>query len=54
MQQQRLLHAKNIEHLRTELQDNEPCLVCGSTTHPYKVDDALLSKTLFELQQQQK
>ena len=53
LQQQRLLHAKNIEHLRTELKDNEPCLVCGSTTHPYKVDDALLSQTLFELQQQQ-
>ncbi|WP_174493236.1 AAA family ATPase [Acinetobacter sp. Marseille-Q1623] len=53
LQQQRLLHAENIEHLRAELQDGEPCLVCGSTSHPYKVDDAAVSKALFELQQQQ-
>lgn len=53
LQQQRLLHAENIEHLRSELQDGEPCLVCGSTSHPYKVDDAAVSKALFELQQQQ-
>lgn len=53
LQQQRLLHAENIEHLRSELQDGEPCLVCGSTSHPYKVDDDAVSKALFELQQQQ-
>lgn len=53
LQQQRLLHAENIEHLRSELQDGEPCLVCGSTAHPYKVDDSAVSKALFELQQQQ-
>ena len=53
LQQQRLLHAENIEHLRAELQDGEPCLVCGSTSHPYKVDDSAVSKALFELQQQQ-
>ena len=53
LQQQRLLHAENIEHLRAELQDGEPCLVCGNTSHPYKVDDAAVSKALFELQQQQ-
>ncbi|MCJ8147416.1 ATP-dependent dsDNA exonuclease [Acinetobacter sp. A3.8] len=53
LQQQRLLHAENIEHLRAELQDGEACLVCGSTRHPFKTDDALPSKALFELQQQQ-
>ncbi|WP_374296456.1 AAA family ATPase [Acinetobacter sp.] len=53
LQQQRLLHAENIEHLRAELQDGEACLVCGSSTHPFKTDDALPSKALFELQQQQ-
>ena len=53
LQQQRLLHAENIEHLRAELKDGEPCLVCGSTTHPYKIDESAVSKALFELQQQQ-
>ena len=53
LQQQRLLHAENVEHLRAELKDDEPCLVCGSTSHPYKVDDSAVSKALFELQQQQ-
>lgn len=53
LQQQRLLHADNIEHLRNELKDGEPCLVCGSTVHPYKTEDAAISKALFELQQQQ-
>lgn len=53
LQQQRLLHAENIEHLRAELQDGQPCKVCGSTSHPYKTDDSALSKALFELQQQQ-
>ena len=51
--QQRLLHTENVEHLRAELKDDEPCLVCGSTSHPYKVDDSAVSKALFELQQQQ-
>ncbi|RZG77182.1 AAA family ATPase [Acinetobacter sp. WCHAc060025] len=53
LQQQRLLHTENIEHLRAELSDGEPCLVCGSTSHPYKVDDSAVSKALFELHQQQ-
>lgn len=53
LQQQRLLHAENVEHLRAELKHGEACLVCGSTTHPYKTDDAVVSKALFELQQQQ-
>ncbi|MEK5778177.1 hypothetical protein VXE44_24220, partial [Acinetobacter nosocomialis] len=30
LQQQRLLHAENIEHLRAELKHGEACLVCGS------------------------
>lgn len=53
LQQQRLLHTENVEHLRAELKQNEPCLVCGSTSHPYKVDDSAVSKALFKLQQQQ-
>lgn len=53
LQQQRLLHAENVEHLRAELKDGEPCLVCGSASHPYKADDAAVAKALFELQQLQ-
>ncbi|MBP6190370.1 MAG: AAA family ATPase [Acinetobacter sp.] len=53
LQQQRLLHAENIEQLRAELQHGEACVVCGSTEHPYRDDASPLSKALFELQQQQ-
>ena len=53
LQQQRLLHAENIEHLRAELKQGEACLVCGSTEHPYRDDTSLVSKALYTLQQQQ-
>ncbi len=53
LQQQRLLHTENIEQLRADLKDGEACLVCGSTDHPYRVDDSTVSKALFDLQQQQ-
>ncbi|MFV5367124.1 AAA family ATPase [Acinetobacter junii] len=53
LQQQRLLHAENIEHLRAELKHGEACLVCGSTEHPYRDDESQISKTLYALQQQQ-
>lgn len=53
LQQQRLLHAENVEHLRAELKQGEACLVCGSTEHPYRDDESQVSKALFVLQQQQ-
>jgi exonuclease SbcC len=53
LQKQRLLHTENIEQLRNNLVADEPCLVCGSTSHPYKNDESHVSKALFELQQQQ-
>ena len=53
LQQQRLLHTDNIEHLRAELKSGEACMVCGSTEHPYLENENLVSKALFELQQQQ-
>ena len=53
LQQQRLLHAENIEHLRAELKQGEACLVCGSTEHPYRDDESQISKALYALQQQQ-
>ncbi|WPP87655.1 AAA family ATPase [Acinetobacter pittii] len=53
LQQQRLLHTENIEQLRADLKEGEACLVCGSTHHPYRVDNSVVSKALFDLQQQQ-
>lgn len=53
LQQQRLLHTENIEQLRANLKDGDACLVCGSTHHPYRIDDSAVSKALFDLQQQQ-
>ncbi|TCM67554.1 exonuclease SbcC [Acinetobacter calcoaceticus] len=53
LEQQRLLHSENIEQLRAALQPDQACLVCGSTEHPYRDHQALISKALFELQQQQ-
>ncbi|CAI3121562.1 Nuclease SbcCD subunit C [Acinetobacter calcoaceticus] len=53
LQQQRLLHTENIEQLRANLKEGAACLVCGSTHHPYRIDDSTVSKALFDLQQQQ-
>ena len=53
LQQQRLLHAENIEHLRAQLKQGEACVVCGSTEHPYRANASQISKALYELQQQQ-
>ena len=53
LQQQRLLHTENVEHLRAELQQGQPCIVCGSLEHPYTDNSDLVSKALFELQEQQ-
>ncbi len=36
LKQAQLKVSENVERLRNELKDNEPCLVCGSTSHPYK------------------
>ncbi|WOE32978.1 MULTISPECIES: AAA family ATPase [unclassified Acinetobacter] len=51
--QQQLLHSSNIEKLRQQLVDGTACLVCGSTTHPYRIDQTSLSTELLHLQQQQ-
>ena len=53
LQQQRLLHSENIEHLRAALKQGEACIVCGSIEHPYRDDESLVSKALYELHQQQ-
>ena len=50
---QRLLHDENIEQLRQQLETGKPCLLCGSTEHPYANVHSDLSKELYNLQQQQ-
>ncbi|MCU4413641.1 AAA family ATPase [Acinetobacter sp. WU_MDCI_Axc73] len=53
LQQQRLLHTENIEYLRAALKQGEACIVCGSTEHPYRDNESLVSKALYDLHQQQ-
>ncbi len=50
--QQRILNTENIERLRAKLSAGEPCLVCGSTHHPYTEKEAF-SDALIKLQEQQ-
>ncbi|RDC52507.1 hypothetical protein DVA85_08150 [Acinetobacter sp. RIT592] len=52
--QQRLLHAQSVQDLRAQLKPDEPCMVCGSSTHPF-VDAAheRLEHSLNQLQEQQ-
>jgi exonuclease SbcC len=42
--------AENVEHLRTNLIDNEPCPVCGSTEHPYKEHSPVLNQVISGLE----
>lgn len=35
LNQARLRASENVEHLRTQLIPNEPCVVCGAKEHPY-------------------
>jgi exonuclease SbcC len=35
LNQARLRASENVEHLRAQLELNEPCLVCGAIEHPY-------------------
>lgn len=43
LQEQKLAHSaiQSLEDRREDLEDGEPCPLCGSTEHPYKVHQAL-------------
>lgn len=43
LERQRLARSASVEALRAQLQDGEPCPVCGSAEHPYHHGDALLA-----------
>lgn len=42
LERQRLARSASVEELRTQLQDDQPCPVCGSNEHPYHQPEALL------------
>ncbi|MCQ4347478.1 AAA family ATPase [Pseudomonas stutzeri] len=43
LERQRLARSASVEALRAQLQDGEPCPVCGSAEHPWHHGDALLA-----------
>ncbi|ROL69468.1 chromosome segregation protein SMC [Pseudomonas chlororaphis] len=42
LERQRLARSASVEQLREQLQDGQPCPVCGSAEHPYHQPEALL------------
>lgn len=42
LERQRLARSAGVEELREQLQDDQPCPVCGSHEHPYHQPEALL------------
>lgn len=42
LERQRLARSESVEELRAQLQDDQPCPVCGSPDHPYHQPEALL------------
>lgn len=42
LERQRLARSASVEELRAQLQDDQPCPVCGSQAHPYHQPEALL------------
>ncbi|KEX89910.1 chromosome segregation protein SMC [Pseudomonas putida] len=42
LERQRLARSASVEELRAQLQDDQPCPVCGSQEHPYHQPEALL------------
>ncbi|MFF5381111.1 AAA family ATPase [Pedobacter suwonensis] len=50
LQQARLASAENVQTLREALMDDEPCPVCGSTHHPYAIQNPQLEKFLAQLE----
>lgn len=54
LQQARIASAENVETPRDALVDDEPCPVCGSTSHPYVVHNPQLENVLIRLEKSYK
>jgi exonuclease SbcC len=52
--QSQLAAAENVEDLRAGLEPNQPCPVCGSTSHPYNSESAVFHKVLGNLEKAMK
>lgn len=50
LEKSRLAAAEDVESLRVTLVPNEPCPVCGSTTHPYATHNPQLDHVLSQLE----
>ncbi|MCE7056243.1 AAA family ATPase [Algoriphagus sp. AGSA1] len=50
LEKARLAAAKDVESLRATLEPDEPCPVCGSTTHPYATHNPQLDYVLRQLE----
>lgn len=50
LEQARLASTENVEALRSALIDDEPCPVCGSTHHPYVIQNLQLENVLSALE----
>ena len=48
----RLAAAENIETLRSNLEEGEPCPVCGSIDHPYALHDPRLNNVLSGIEEE--
>ncbi|WP_442113266.1 AAA family ATPase [Pseudomonas sp. NUPR-001] len=44
LERQRLARSQTVETLRAQLEDDQPCPVCGSQEHPYHQPEALLQQ----------
>ncbi|NTE04452.1 AAA family ATPase [Agrobacterium tumefaciens] len=51
LQQSRLASAENVETLRANLIDEQPCPVCGSTSHPYTLQHPAVQNVLAKLEE---
>jgi len=52
LKQARLAAAENVETLRSNLAEGEPCPVCGSLDHPYAVHDPRLNNVISGIEEE--
>ncbi|MCD8165770.1 MAG: AAA family ATPase [Bacteroides sp.] len=48
----RITLSENITHLRNNLRPDEPCPLCGSTTHPYQEEQSQINHLIHEIEKE--